>query len=103
MLIIDQLERPIQNVSTNYHEPGPPGTTYLVHNTNYMNNIFMPVIDWLHLDLNVVGVPTYVHRAQGARLLQTFANDCYKLSLLKESLPKQPTQSFSQRRSGNSI
>ncbi len=45
------------NVSANYNKPRLPATKCLVPNTNYMNNIFKPVIDYIHLDVSVV-VPT---------------------------------------------
>ncbi len=97
-----QQERPIQHVSANYHKPGLPATTYLVHNTNYMNNIFKPEIDQLHLDVCVVVVHKVRMHTQHRALVyfcivevalttsnqQFKATDCYKLSLLISILSK---------------
>jgi hypothetical protein len=64
-----------------------------------MNNIFKPVIDYLHLDVSLVVVTTHVHSIGRSSICiveiglttnnqQLKANDCYKLSLLEESLFK---------------
>jgi hypothetical protein len=57
------------DISANYHKPRLPATTYLVpNNTNFMNNIFKPVIDYLPLDVRVVVVCRYMrtHSIQSA-------------------------------------
>ncbi len=46
------------SVSANYHEPRLPATKSIIPNTNYMNNIFKPLIDQLDLDVSLVVVPT---------------------------------------------
>jgi hypothetical protein len=97
------------NVSANYHKPCLPATncTYLLPNTsNYMNNIFKPVIDlatpwrkccrstYTYIRAHIIDrALVYVYSWKFKLGLTTNnqqlkATDCYKLSLLKKILSK---------------